>query len=311
MHMGKGYTIQKAAELTGLTPHVIRAWEKRYGVVEPVRTEGNQREYSDRDILRLKRLSEAVSAGIRIGSAAKLNNEELSAQLDSYSKAKTGHGVPEPNNSLSRIRIALNKLDYRSILAILDETTSGIGIIQCIDDVIVPLMTEIGSGWREGQWRIYHEHLASTAIRAFLNKNLSTIVYEEDDPVVVVATPEGQGHDLGSLTVAIISSMCGLQVRYTGSDLPREEIIGIVSDQNAHILLLSVVFPQSMTRMKREITALQRELPKSCRLILGGPSARFMELEGIDVAPGKMGDLRPWLGRIRDEIGERKKPRSS
>ena len=302
MSMNTGYSIRKAAELSGLTPYVIRAWESRYSVVEPRRTKGNQRSYNDADVRRLKLLAEGVAAGYRIGRIALMSDGDLTALMQSDTENGIGCDADGPMGALTRIRNAVKDLDAQKIASILDDTALGIGLLSCIDNVIVPFLEDIGTGWHEGRWRIYHEHIASASIRNFLGKHLDAIVPSVDDPVAVVATPGGQEHDIGSLSVAVAASLSGYRVFYTGSGIPLEEVADIIKKQDARLVLLSVVFPRSIHRISRDIDAMQRRLPENCRLIIGGPSARFLESSVKALSPAKMYDLHRFLGKIRNQI---------
>ena len=79
MNHEQGHPIRVVARRTGLTSHVIRVWEKRYGAVSPLRTPTNRRLYSDRDVERLQLLHRAILAGHSIGQIAQLPNERLRA----------------------------------------------------------------------------------------------------------------------------------------------------------------------------------------------------------------------------------------
>ena len=178
-----GHSIGVVARRTGLKPDLIRAWERRYGAVEPTRSEGRHRVYSDADVERLTLLKRAVEGGRSIGSVADRPNEEL-LHLIAGDRAASA-GVEEPALAVGAPRGRGGGRGAREeILSDCLEPRAkprrdgapgppgagrrGLSRSQLLLEVIVPLMRRIGDLWRQGDLRPIHEHLASGVVRTFV-----------------------------------------------------------------------------------------------------------------------------------------------
>ena len=267
--------IKVVARRTGLSAHVIRIWEKRYGAVEPERTGTNRRLYSDEQIERLSLLREVTQNGHSIGHVAKLPTEKL-RQLASQS-----HG---PNGSAARTLTptqaapaffdeciaAVKSLDARALEGILKRASMDLGAQGLLQRVVAPLAQALGELWREGDITAAHEHFASAVIRNFLGHAAKPFAGTEGSPVLIVTTPAGQVHELGSLLVAAAAANLGWHVTYLGASLPAAEIAGAARQNRARAVALSLVYPEDDPRLEGELTRLREALPAEVTLLVGG-----------------------------------------
>ena len=200
------YPVRLVALRTGLTPHVLRAWERRHRVVAPTRSDGGQRLYSQLDIDRLSRLRRLTERGHAIGRLAALDLDELT-RLDQESASETAP-APQPDGRTARssegsvrdfaaaaLR-ATHRLDAAELQAILERAAVTLGVPDFLDGVVAPVLKEIGRGWRERSVSVAQEHLAAAVVRLVLGWLLG--VYEVDGaaPRLVVATPPGESTSL-------------------------------------------------------------------------------------------------------------------
>ena len=168
------YPIKVVSQMTGLSVFVIRAWEKRYNVVNPSRTETNRRLYSEEDIEKLKLLNEAVQKGHNIGGIAKLSLDELRSILErkhpiSEQSYKSPVEIPFDINSIVENCIeAIKAYDGKTLEAILLKASSKMTQPQLIENLIIPLVYKVGDLWHDGIIRVANEHLATAVIRSFL-----------------------------------------------------------------------------------------------------------------------------------------------
>lgn len=295
--MGNRYSIKMAAQMSGISPYVIRAWEKRYEVVSPQRSEGNQRLYSEQDVNRLKLLATGIQSGRRIGELVKLTQTELENLLPIGESGSSP--VSSASNLVEDCIQAVIRTDTDTLEDILVNSTIEHGIIRTIDSLVTPLMDRFGQEWHQGHLRIFHEHLASSVLRTFLGNQIRSFDLTEDALSAVVATPSGQIHELGSLVAAVAAASAGFRVLYLGSSLPASEIIQSVKESGASLLLISIVFPGSTAGVRREVDQLRQYLPESCRMILGGSSSAPFLTEGNEGAPRSMLAFRERLLEIR------------
>ena len=267
--------IKVVARRTGLSAHVIRIWEKRYGAVEPERTGTNRRLYSDEQIERLSLLRDLTQGGHSISHVAKLPTEKL-RQLAKESHATNGHAPraptagPTAQTLLDECIAAVKSLDARALEETLKRGATELGAQGLLQRVVAPLTQTIGDLWREGTITAAHEHFASAVIRIFLGHAAKPFAGAESAPVLVVATPAGQIHELGALLVGAAAANLGWHVTYLGASLPAAEIAGAARQNRARVVALSLVYPEDDPRLEGELTRLRESLPAEVTLLIGG-----------------------------------------
>lgn len=273
------HNIKFVSNQTGLSTHVIRAWERRYDALNPERTETNRRLYTDEDIEKLRLLGRAVQLGHSIGSIAALPTPELNRLL-----AKTPPERAEPNlertsqegeTSAAYIEQALRavrEFDAEGLDLTLRRSVMHLGANTAVERVVAPLLEHIGAGWRDGVFRVSQEHMATAVLRTFLGRALDSIYIAEAAPYLVVATPSGQTHELGALMMAIIAASEGWRVLYLGASLPVEDIAGAARQVGAKGVALSVVYPPDDPKLPSELERLRLDLGEGVAILAGGGS---------------------------------------
>lgn len=287
------HAIKVVARRTGLTAHVIRIWEKRYGAVEPERTGTNRRLYSEAQIERLSLLRELTQSGHGIGQVAQLPIEQLrklAAAAERMEKPAGGasHGKAAPT-FLDEAIAAVKALDSVRLEETLRRAETMLGAQGLLQRVVAPLAQTIGELWRDGSITAAHEHFASAVIRIFLGHAAKPFAASEGAPVIVVATPAGQIHELGALLAGAAAANLGWHVTYLGASLPAAEIAGAARQNRARAVALSLVYPEDDPRLEGELTRLRESLPADVALLIGGramPAYREV-LEKIGALPVK------------------------
>jgi MerR family transcriptional regulator, light-induced transcriptional regulator len=271
------HPIGVVARRTGLKPDLIRAWERRYGAVEPGRSETRRRFYSDEDIERLLLLRRVVNTGRGISQVAGLSNVELGALIDAepVAPAYVQAGSPPPSGdevveALCRCVAAAERLDMRAMELELDRASVLFSRTHLIEQVLVPLMRQIGDLWHQGSLRPIHEHMASSVVRSFLGGLRSAYHPEISAPHLVVTTPARQRHELGALLAAATAASEGWQVTYLGPDLPPEEIAAAALQKGARAVALSLTYPPDDPMLVEDLRRLRRLLGSRTALIVGG-----------------------------------------
>ena len=156
------HPVRVVAQRTGLSSHVLRAWERRYGVVTPTRTEGGQRLYSDADIERLILLRTLTSRGGAISQLAQLPQGDLARRVEEDRAARSGSaaGGGEVDAAAARWReaalLAVETLDGAVLRRQLERAVVGLGTTHFLEGVVGPVLTEIGDRWRAGDLGIAH-----------------------------------------------------------------------------------------------------------------------------------------------------------
>jgi len=279
------YPIKAVSNLTGLSIHVIRAWEKRYNVVVPHRTETNRRLYSSEDIEKLKLLSKVSEKGYAIGSIAGLSLNDLRSiagdenngagynKHSNYESAEEdSKPLYEPNVHLKNCIDAVKNLNAQELEKELYKGLVDYPQFKFIDEIISPLLEIVGDMWKTGEIRILHEHISSTVIRKFLTTLIDNNSITSNAPSILIATPKGQLHELGALIIGVIASSDGWNVTYMGPDLPGEEIAAAIERMNPKIVALSIVYPSDDFTLDKEMLKLKKLLKKDALIIAGGRS---------------------------------------
>jgi methanogenic corrinoid protein MtbC1 len=275
------HPIQVAARRSGLSPDVIRVWERRYGAVSPARSETNRRLYSDDDVERLLLLGQVTRAGRRIGDVASMSLEELRATAAADRQAAermTPAAASRPRSRpvqrhLTVCHDAVGRFDAAALEEALSDASIDLAPPVFMEHLLMPLMETIGLQWEEGALRVAHEHMASAVVRSYIGSLNNSGRLPEGAPEIVVATPAGQRHELGALMAAIAASSDGWRVTYLGPDLPAEDIAAAAKSRNATAVALSIVYPADDSRLNRELKRLSTQLGGSVALFAGGASA--------------------------------------
>ncbi len=265
---------------TGLKPDLLRAWEKRFGAVSPVRSSGKLRLYSDADIERLQLLHRAIQGGRRIGQIVVLTREELEELVaaDSQGNAsvrtlRTRIQRQDIEDRVNNCLAAIQDLDARELEFQLESAAVALSQPQLLSRVVAPLMERIGDLWNQGSLRVAHEHLASAAVSAFLAAMLSDNQPSNVAPRALVGSPVNQVHEMGALIIAVSAAFEGWGVTYLGPSLPAEEIAAVVLQKTPRVVALSLCYPPDDARLPEELRKLNRNL-RGATLVVGGRSAK-------------------------------------
>lgn len=270
------YTVKAAAQRTGLSPHVIRIWEKRYGAVRPTRTDTNRRSYTSPEIERLLLLRAATTAGHSIGQIAGLTDDQLRELAES---SPVGSSVGKEQTNLSSLPFVeesienIRQLNAGELEKVLSEAAKHFGIQGLLQKVIVPLTYRIGDLWHTGDVTAAEEHFASSHLRTFLGNMTRPYVTDPAAPLLVAGTPLGQHHEMGALIVGVAASALGWRVANLASSLPAVEIASAVTRGKARAVALSVVYPEDDPGLPGELKTLRNLLPKPLEILVGGRAA--------------------------------------
>jgi methylmalonyl-CoA mutase cobalamin-binding domain/chain len=273
------HPIRVVARLTGLTSHVIRAWERRYQAVIPFRTSTNRRLYTQEDIDRLRLMKQAVDGGRRISDVAGLTLQELReivegdrAYAGADSKTKLSD-QPGSNDYLDHSLKALDRLDKDGLERTLKEAAISIGNNRLRKEVIIPLMHAVGDRWRDGTLRVMHEHLVSALVRSMVASLSNGSDLSQYAPKLVLTTPAGEHHELGALLAASAANDIGWDVIYLGPNLPADEIVHAAREFNAKAVGISIIYSTPRHVIAKELARLREALDPEVRLIVGGRGA--------------------------------------
>ncbi len=261
-----------------MTPHTLRAWERRYRVVSPVRSEGGQRLYSDLDVQRLRLLHRLTERGHNIG---RLAGASL-ADLQTMAREEDLPGMKEPREQgvesgagefRSAVLGAVRKMDGGELQAVLERAAVTLGVPGFLDLVAGPSLQKIGQGWSEGTVSIAQEHLATAVFRRVLGWILRVYEVKDGGPRLVVATPPRHVHELGAMLSAGAAAAEGWDVTYLGADLPIADLLASARQVGANAVALSVVYPKVDAGLIVDLEQLRSGLTPQSAVLLGGAAA--------------------------------------
>jgi MerR family transcriptional regulator, light-induced transcriptional regulator len=267
------YSIKAVAQATGLTVETLRAWERRYGVVSPVRDSNGRRVYRPEDVLRLRRLREGTERGHPISRLAPLSDERLTALLgapaDERARGAADAFVQRILEAAEQFRTAECEQAVTLAVAVLPPQ-------RLVSDVLQPLLTEVGNRWHRGEFAISQERLVSKVVSRHIRLMLDTYDRAARRETVLFATLPGERHELGLLMSAMLCASHGFKVHYLGTDLPAVEIARFAREVVASVVALSVVLQQRVDELPAELAALADALPAGTAIWLGGSAAALL-----------------------------------
>ncbi len=219
------HTIKRAAELTGVPAATLRAWERRYDLVDPVRTDGGYRLYDDEALARIHAMAALVTEGWSASTAAAEVNQNLgtSALTSAAAPAATPTTAPpSPTGGPGALRLldAAVAMDPEAAARILDERLALGSFEAVVDDWLMPTLEELGTAWADGRVSVAGEHLVAHAVLRRLAGAYEAAATPQGGPQVLVGLPAGAHHELGVFAFAVALRRRGVDVLYLGPDLP-------------------------------------------------------------------------------------------
>jgi hypothetical protein len=271
------YPIRVAARMTRLSPHVLRAWERRYDVVQPGRDPAGGRLYSEADISRLRQLRLATEAGHAIGQAAALSVGELAALVgdeNAVPRAEAGRPRAGAEAFVASALQAVEAMDAPRLYATLMGAVVALPSHGFTDGVVLPLLHQVGDLWARGRISPAHEHVLSTQVGRVLAWVAESLPVPAGAPDAISVAPRGHRHEFGALLAAVAAAQEGWRVTYLGADLPAADIVTAAKVRDAHVVLLSAVLDDDPGALDTEVREIRAALASGVTLFVGGSGAQ-------------------------------------
>ena len=247
--------ISALSRRTGVAPDTLRKWEQRYGVLNPTRTAGGQRRYTEMDVQRVEWLRDRIRDGWRVGEAARVLDEAGSAALD------------EPAELRDALIASIRDYEPQLVSATLDQAFAVLPLEQALTEVITPALQWTGEAWHDGELSIAQEHAITAKVRAHLGKLLSD-GRGGVHGVAVLACAPGEQHDIGLLMLAVMLRADGWRVEFLGVDTPIDTAIAFAGRIGATMLCISATRSESVDLLRTARTSLAP--PPTATLVIGG-----------------------------------------
>jgi MerR family transcriptional regulator, light-induced transcriptional regulator len=259
---GGALRIGELSRRSGVSPELLRAWERRYGLLRPTRSNGGLRLYTADDLARVQAMQRHLAAGYAAAEAA-----ELATQLPAAAE-------PTPPAAKDELAAALSSFDDGAAHAVFDSLLARFSLDTLLRDVVVPYLHELGEGWERGDVSIGQEHFASAFLRGRL-LGLARGWGRGIGPVAVLACAPGEQHDLGLIAFGLALRARGWRVIYLGADTPIATVADAARSCEPAFVVVSAVDPRTFRRHTGEL----EQLARAAQLCLGGAGAEKASLE--------------------------------
>ena len=260
------YNIKAVVQATGITSSTLRAWERRYQVTQPVRSDSGYRLYSDRDIMLIRWLKHQVDAGMAISQAV-LWLEKLLAEADGVENVSLPNNPENQTERMTPITQHMAMRDYESLQndllqallgyneeeaeKVLAEAFALYPVELVGEKVIAPVLIEIGEQWHSGKINVAHEHFATAYLQQRLAAILRTVPLSGGQSLIWVACAPEEEHEIGALLLTIYLRRAGYQVQYLGKDLPAADFIANVQLYQPALVMLSATMEESAKNLSQ------------------------------------------------------------
>jgi MerR family transcriptional regulator, light-induced transcriptional regulator len=252
----EGLRIGEFARRVGVSAAVLRAWERRYGLLEPIRSAGGFRLYTAEDAERVGRMQQGLDQGLSAAEAARA------------ARASARRSESPFENTAERLLAAIRAYDEAAVHDVLDESFAAFGLEAVLRELILPALTQVGREWQQGTLAVSQEHFASNVIRARL-LSLARLWGRGSGPVAVLACAPGEQHDISLLAFGLVLRSHGWRIIFLGADTPIATLAQAAESTGSALTVLASFDP---SRLEAESTAIRR-LARALPLVLSGPGA--------------------------------------
>jgi methanogenic corrinoid protein MtbC1 len=275
------YTIKTVVQRTRITPATLRAWERRYGVLAPGRTDGGYRLYSERDMATLLWLKGQVDAGVTISRAVALlemhhregDKPELTVSFDLTRGTSTGRPVSKVRSArviIDELLAALLAFRETEAEALVSEAFALYPVEVVVDEIIAPTLVEIGDLWHVGNATIVQEHFATAFLRGRLTVLFRAYHQPPSGPLAIAGSAPSEWHDVGILSVALALRQYGWRVIYLGQNVPVEHLVQEILRLHPDLVCLSAATRESAMGLTQVAAAIGQLPKRQPRLAIGG-----------------------------------------
>jgi DNA-binding transcriptional MerR regulator len=298
--------IGELSRRVGVSEHVLRAWESRYGLLRPERSDGGYRLYSAQDQSRVLRMQAYLANGLAAAQAAHAAIEQEARESEGAHVADTSDAtsaggavnagdatttweatVAPPRadlaDSAGALRQALDALDEPAAQAVLDRLLTDFTVETVLRDAVLPYLHELGERWEHGEVSIAQEHFASHVVRGRL-ASLARGWGNGRGPQALLACPPDEQHDLALLVFGIVLNRSGWRVGYLGVNTPMQDMTQVAAQTRPALVVLAATRPERFADVLPELSQLADLAPLA--LAGAGATAELAESVGARVLRG-------------------------
>lgn len=298
------YNIKQAARLSGVPEASLRAWERRYSVVTPRRSESGYRIYDEEAVAAVVTMRNLIALGWAPGEAARaVREKEVPTTLPSRTMpAPRGRfDVENAATYMERFLVGAAAMDAPAVEESLDRAFAIGSFEHVVDAWLMPTLEALGEGWVRGEIDVAGEHMATHAVLRRLGASFAAAASVMRGPRVVVGLPAGGQHELGALAFATAIRRRGLNTLYIGANVPQESWSLAVRSHAARAAVVTVPTADDRPAAAATIAELRAEHPDL--VVATGGSGGDDVAEGTLSLPQLLGDAAEYLDRLlHDEL---------
>ncbi len=275
------YTIRQAAARSGVPATLLRAWERRYGIVRPQRTAAGYRLYDDAAIELLRAMRLLVDSGWSAREAAARVVAADATELSSIGlELGTAPLLDGPFAALvTQFVVAAAAMDGGAMNGALDRAFSTARFETVADEMLLPALRQVGRRWASGEMSVAAEHAASAAVMRRLGMAFEAAGDRPDGATILVGLPPGSRHEGAAMAFAVAARRAGLDAVYLGPDVPADSWLDAARRRNARAVVLGAVTADDVKPATSTLRLLKRQAPDVIRAI-GGRHATSVEVPG-------------------------------
>ena len=265
------YNIKAVAQMVGLLPVTLRAWERRYGLPVPTRGGQGYRLYSEHDVQTLRWLKSQIDSGMNIGQAARKLTQLREAGIDPASN-EMGHTEKtfSMENLKDNVSQSILRLNEKAAADTLRQAFSVYPVDQVFAELVEPVMVEIGEAWLKKDLPVGVEHFATHFFLEQLIGMQAVTPSPFRNGVVVAGCMPGEFHQMGLLMLTVLLRMRGWNVVYLGANLSFERLDEMLANLRPRLILFSSTTSESAIHIGDIPSLLQKLPPPAPHVVLGG-----------------------------------------
>ena len=252
--------IGELSRRTGVHADTLRAWERRYGLLSPARSDGGFRLYSGEDEERVRATRALIDSGLSAAEAARLARSGV--------VPPPSPGAASSTNADRRLREALERFDEAEANTVLDEAIAALSVEAMVSRVVLPALEEVGERWERGEASVGQEHFATNVVRGRL-AGLARNWGVGAGPLAILACPPGELHDIGLLVFGLLLRARGWRIAYLGANTPIASVAETAERLAPRVVVLAALTKEPFMAAANEIARLGEQTP----VLLAGAGA--------------------------------------
>ena len=256
------YPIRTVSSMTGVKPVTLRAWERRYGLLQPDRTNGSHRLYTKEDIGRIYEILALIEKGIPV---SKVSDIVKNKTQNTNSERNIWHELHD------RMMAAINAFDHPGLKAVYNEAMATQPISVVTEKLILPILKELGERWQKNKSGVSEEHFFSLFLRNKLGARFHHSILPQQGIKILASCLPGERHEIGLLLFSLEALTNNFRPVLLGADMPLEEIPSAARRSGSRAVVFSCTSADILQDQQDKIRSLVKSI--EVPVFIGGPAA--------------------------------------